>query len=150
MTERYVEVYEEEYRESRQWANEEVSRDRAKVAACLDALARRGLLKVQRYVSASGWVRHRVYILNEEGKELVECGGRVEVSELRRCKETWPLEKERLSEGRCRIELMITDRLPDIEMFRRKDGSRMDLGFNDNEHYYSFSVVMDEKDLEDR
>jgi hypothetical protein len=150
MTERYNEVYEEEYRESRQWASDEVARDRSKVAACLDALARRGLLKVQRYVSDSGWVRHRVYVLNEDGEDVAECGGRVEVYELRRSGESWPVEKERLTDGRLRIELMITDRLPDIEMFRRKDGSRMDLGFNDNEHYYSFSVVMDEKDLEDQ
>lgn len=151
MTERYNEVYEAEYRESRIWASEEVARDCAKVAACLDALARRRLLRVQRYASESGWVRHRVYVLNEDGEDVVECGGRISMYDLRQNGEgNWPFAKEKLKDGRCRIDLMITDRLPDIEMFRRKDGSRMDLGFNDNEHYYVFSLVMDERDLEDR
>jgi hypothetical protein len=38
---------------------------------------------------------------------------------------------------------------PDHEMFKRSNGSHVDLGFNDNEHFYSFTIEIHQEDLVD-
>jgi hypothetical protein len=126
--------------------------DHGQVAAWLDSIARNRQLRVQRYFADSGRIaRHRVEILleNEEGEiYTVECGGRAFMQELKRAGDTeWLYKKEELGEGWVRIELMITDRHPDHEMFTRADGKGIDLGFNDNEHYYTFMVEIHQDDL---
>ena len=60
---------------------------------------------------------------------------------------SWLYNKDEIVEGYFRIDVMITDMFPDHEMFKRSDGSRIDLGFNDNEHYYSFTVDIPKNDL---
>jgi hypothetical protein len=44
---------------------------------------------------------------------------------------------------------MITDMFPDHPMFKRADGSEVELGFNDNDHFHLFDVVIHEADLFD-
>ena len=61
----------------------------------------------------------------------------------------WLHKVERIDEEWLRVEVMITDMFPDHEMFKRSNGSRVDLGFNDNEHFYSFTVEIHQEDLVD-
>jgi hypothetical protein len=128
--------------------------DHGQVAAWLDSHARNRRLHVQRYFPDSGRItRHRVEILleNEEGETYaVECGGRAFMEDLKRAGDTdWLYKRQEIGEGWVRIELMITDRHPDHEMFTRADGKGIDLGFNDSEHYYTFLVEIHQDDLFD-
>lgn len=149
--ERYNELYDAAYRRWRTLRKEDVARDSAQVEAYLNALAMNRRLKVERYLTEWGVLAvHAVSVLDDRGAEIAEIGGYIEIGELRRgagggC--NWPFEKQQLPGGRVRISLMITDMFPDIEMFRREDGSRVDLGLNDDDHYYDFSVEIDERDL---
>lgn len=122
------------------------------VTAWLDCKARNRRLRVERSITGkyNQWAEHRVSILEEVDGELntIDCGGYAEMSELRRSgDENWPFEKEDLGDGWVRMDLMITDMFPDHEIFQRSDGSRIDLGFNDNEHYYIITVTMHQDDL---
>jgi len=134
--------------------SKEQAYDHGHVAAWLDNLARQRRLRVQRHLVDGGRIaRHRVEILseNEDGEIYsVECGGRASMQELKRAGDTtWLYKKEELGDGWVRIELMITDRHPDHEMFTRADGKGIDLGFNDSEHYYTFLVEIHQDDLFD-
>lgn len=134
--------------------SKEQAYDHGQVAAWLDTLARQRRLRVQRYLADGGRiVRHRVEILleNEEGEiYTVECGGRASMQELKRAGDTsWLYKRQEIGNGWVRIELMITDRHPDHEMFMRADGKGIDLGFNDSEHYYTFLVEIHQDDLFD-
>ena len=130
--------------------------DHGQVAAWLDTIARSRRLRVQRYFADSGCIAaHRVEILeeNEDGELIaIECGGFISMGELRRGAHggtEWLYKKEELGEGWVRIELMITDMHPNHEMFTRADGKGIDLGFNDNQHFYSFMVEIHQDDLFD-
>jgi len=129
--------------------------DCGQVAAWLDRLARNGQLRVTRTTADEGRVAsHIVEILDEVDGEVVsiECGGYVEMWELKRgyCGGTdWLYAKEEVSDGWVRITVMITDMFPDHEMFKRADGSDVELGFNDDDHFYLFDVILHETDLFD-
>ena len=128
--------------------------DYAQVTAWLDCFARTRRLRVVRTVAGlyNEYVRHIVSFLEDIDGELgiVECGGYAEMSELRRSGDAaWPFEKNDLGDGWVSMDLMITDRFPDHEVFQRPDGSRIDFGFNDNEQYYIVSVTMHQDDLID-
>lgn len=127
--------------------------DYAQVTAWLDCFARTRRLRVVRTVAGlfNEYVRHIVSFFQDVDGELgtVECGGYAEMSELRRSGDaTWLFEKNDLGDGWVSMDLMITGRFPDHEVFQRPDGSRIDLGFN-NEHYYIVTVTMHQDDLID-
>jgi hypothetical protein len=130
--------------------------DRGRVAAWLDSEARQRRLRVLRCTSNGGRVaRHHVLLLEhtDDGEVFsVDIGGWVSMSELKRGAHggtEWLYKAERINEEWLRVEIMITDIFPDHEMFERSDGSRIDLGFNDNEHFYSFTVEIHQEDLVD-
>ena len=134
-------------------AQEEV--DHAAVESHLNQLAYNGQLRIIRCFADGGRIaRHKVLILEEEDGEVVstDIGGHASMAELKRGAHggtDWLYAKERLGEDWVRIDVMITDCFPDIQMFQRLNGSKVDLGFNDDEHYYLFSVAIRESDLVD-
>ena len=152
---RYVEVFEAERAEAlRSYdCTQQEATDRAQVAAWLDKEARFGRLRVIRGTSDGGRIaQHNVLLLDEEDGEVVslDIGGYVSMGEINRYHESsraWLYNKDEIVEGYFRIEVMITDQFPDHEMFKRSDGSRVDLGFNDNEHYYTFTVDIPKENL---
>ena len=130
------------------------SDDYAQVSAWLDMYAQMRCLRVVRAITGkyNEYAQHTVSILEEVDGELetLEVGGYADMGELRRSGDVdWPFEKEELGDGWIRAELMITDQFPMHEMFQRSDGSRVDLGFNDNDHYYTITVTMHRDDLID-
>ena len=154
---RYVEVFEAERAEAlRSYdCTQQMATDRAQVAAWLDKEARAGTLRVLRSKSDGGRIaQHNVLLLDEEDGEVVslDIGGYVSMGEINRYHESsraWLYNKDEIVEGYFRIEVMITDVFPDHEMFKRSDGSNVDLGFNDNQHFYSFMVEIHQDDLFD-
>jgi len=131
---------------------EEVANDNAQVEAWLDMLARQRRLRVTRTTADGGRIAcHNVEILDEVG--VMECGGYVYMAELRRGAYGgvgWLKEREDRGDGWVRISVMITaDAFPDHDMFKRADGSRINLGFNDNDHFYEFKVEIHQDDLID-
>lgn len=135
------------------YLTEEQAEDYGQVAAWLDMTARQGTLRVLRGTVDGGRIaRHNVFILEEEDGEVfsVDFGGYVSMGELKRGAHggtDWLYNKDEIVDGYFRIEVMITDMFPDHEMFKRSDGSRIDLGFNDNEHFYTFTVDIPKKNL---
>jgi len=133
----------------------EQAEDYAQVAAWLDMTARQGTLRVLRSTTDGDRIAcHDVLLLEEEDGEVnsIEFGGYVSMSELKRGAHggtAWLYDKDEIVEGYFRIEVMITDQFPDHPMFKRSDGSRVDLGFNDNEHFYSFRVDIPKENLSD-
>jgi hypothetical protein len=129
--------------------------DHASVESHLNQLAYNGQLRIIRCFADGGRIaRHKVLILEEEDGEVVstDIGGHASMAELKRGAHggtDWLYTMERLGEDWVRIDVMITDCFPDIPMFRRLNGSKVDLGFNDDEHYYLFSVAIRENDLVD-
>jgi len=128
--------------------------DWGQVEAWLDRFARNGQLRVTRTTADNGRIaRHIVEILdeNEDGEVVsIECGGYVEMSELRRgyCGGTdWLTEKEEVSEGWVRITMMITDMFPDHRMFKRADGSSIVLDPYSDDHFHMVKVTIHQDDL---
>jgi len=135
----------------------ESAHDNAHVAAWLDKLARRRQLRVERsLIDDDEYAFHSVQILheNENGEVVpIECGGWVEMYELHRGYMDgpgWLYKKEEVSDGWVRIKLMIGENFPDHPMFKRADGTRIDLGFNGDDHFFVFTVVMHQDDLIDK
>lgn len=133
---------------------EKQAHDYAQVSAWLDVHAQTRRLRVTRTIAGkyNQWAQHKVSILEEVDGELqtLECGGYAEIGELRRSGDAnWPFEKEELEDGWVRLDIMITDVFPAHEMFQRSDGSRIDLGFHGEEHYYAFTITMHKDDLID-
>ena len=152
---RYRKVFDAAKEEARAWCTEEQAEDHGQVAAWLDRMAQTRRLKVVRCTTDGGRIaRHKVILLEEVDGELlhVECGGWVSMAELKRGAyggTEWLHKMEDLGSGWVRIEVMITDVFPEHEMFKRADGSRVDLGFNDNAHFHSLSVEIHKDDLTD-
>ena len=151
---RYRKVFDSAKEDARAWCTEAQAEDYGQVSAWLDSLAQSRRLKVVRRTSDGGRIAcHDVLILDEvEGELYTECGGYVSMSELRRGAHggmEWLRAMEDLGNGWVRIEVMITDCFPDHEMFARADGARMNLGFNDNQHFFSFMVEIHGDDLTD-
>lgn len=61
----------------------------------------------------------------------------------------WLYKAEPIGDEWLRVQVMITDNFPDHEMFKRPDGSRIDLGFNDDDHFYFFNVDIPMENLVD-
>jgi hypothetical protein len=152
--ERFNAVFEAEKESCLQWATKEVAHDHALIAARLDRAVRQNCLKVVRYKTSNAW-HHSVQLLDEDAGEVysTEIGGYIYLGELNRGAHpdrTFPFKLEQLEGGKIRIPLMITDEFPDHPFFLREDGkTKVDLGFNDNEHYYEFEVTLSEEDLAD-
>ena len=133
----------------------ESAEDNAHVTAWLDKLARRRQLRVERCLTDWYTACHYISILdkNEKGEPTtIECGSEVHMSELKRGYlggGEWLYNKQEVSEDWVRVKLMIGDNFPDHPMFKRADGSRVDLGFNDDDHYFLFNVVIHKRDLFD-
>jgi len=152
---RWNTVFDAAIKEAQGWSlTPEQANDYAQVTAWLDVYAQKRCLRVVRTVGGKydEYAQHKVSILEEVDGELdtMECGGYAFISELRRSGDmNLMFEMETLGDDWVRVELMITDQFPAHEMFQRSDGSRIDLGFNDNEHYYTFTVTMHRDDLID-
>lgn len=134
--------------------NTDQAADYAHVTAWLDCFARTRRLRVVRAVAGlyNEYVRHIVSFLEDVDGELeaIQCGGFIYMGELRRDGDAkWPFKKQDLGDGWVRVDLMITSDFPNHEVFQRADGSRIDLGFNDNEPYYIITVTMRQDDLID-
>jgi hypothetical protein len=152
---RWSTVYAAALKEAQDWSlTVEQRNDYAQVTSWLDMYAQMRRLRVVRTIAGkyNEYAQHKVSILEEVDGELntIECGGYALMSELQRCGDANLLfEKEELGNDWVLVELMITDQFPAHEMFQRVDGSRIDLGFNDDDHYYVFSVTMHKDDLKD-
>lgn len=152
---RWSTVYAAALKEAQDWSlTLEQRNDYAQVTAWLDMYAQMRRLRVVRTVGGKydEYAQHKVSILEEVDGELdtMECGGYAFISELRRSGDmNLMFEMETLADDWVRVDLMITDQFPAHEMFQRADGSRIDLGFNDDEHYHVFSVTMHKDDLTD-
>lgn len=154
---RFQEVKKAHRTEALSWGcmSEKQANDYGQVAAWLDMEARHRRLRVLRCTSDDGRVaRHKVFLLEEEDGEVssVEFGGWVSMSELKRGAyggTDWLYKVEPINDEWVRVEIMITDMFPDHEMFKRSDGSRINLGFNDYDPFYSFTVEIHQDDLVD-
>lgn len=148
----YQQIYDATIEEEKSYGyTEDVLRDRAQVNAHLNVLAANGRLRVRRIFRERVWV-HRVEILNENRDEVLEeCGGYISVGELNRDSymKSCLSQTENMGNGFYRVDLMISDLLPDIYVFERESGLNVDLGFNDYSTYYIFTVILNEKDIED-
>ena len=130
---------------------EEQANDRGQVAAWLDNLARTHRLRVERYIEdgIDRIIRHKVFILDREDDDAyaAECGGSLDMSKMA-WGEDWPFRTHTLDDDWRLIELMITDVIPEHEMFKRPDGSTVDLGFNGTNHQLcTFSLEIRDDEL---
>ena len=90
---------------------------------------------------------HYVTFLDTGGNEIAHtCGCIFSIDvHLGKWDEKYVKWSERVDDEHTKIHLMISDRPPrEIPEFKN-----VDLGFNDNEHYYGFDVVMHNDDIED-
>jgi len=154
---RYAEIFDAERKLAlRHNCSELEAIDQAQVAAWLDKEARAGRLRIVRGLVDGGRIaRHRVLLLEEQDGEVVstDIGGWCSMAELKRGLHekytSWLYTRDEIVEGYFRVEVMITDNFPDHEMFKRSDGSRIDLGFNDDDHFYLFTVDIPKEYLAD-
>ncbi len=122
--------------------------DYARVHAFLQDMATQRRIKVIRTSrrDISNW-SHDVRFLDADGKEMAwTCGYIVDIDVvLGKWDEEYVKWSERVDDDHTKIHLMIGDsppkEVPELE--------NADLGFNDNEHYYGFDVVMHNDDIED-
>jgi len=90
---------------------------------------------------------HDVSFLDADGTEMARtCGYIVDIDVLLgKWDEQYVKWSERVDDDHTKIRLMISDsppeEVPELE--------NVDLGFNDNDHYYGFEVVMHNDDIED-
>ena len=120
---------------------EEVAFDRGQIAAWLDNYALNRRLRVERSFH-NGIVQHRVEFMEENRLAFpLECGGWAALENY-----DWALHKQPLDGGWVRIEVMISNIFPNHEIFKRADGSPINLGYN-GVNYYTFLVDMHPDDL---
>jgi len=151
---RYVEVFDAKRELAlRHGFTERQAADHGQVAAWLDKEALAGRLKIMRSFPDGGrTARHTVLLLEEKDGVMspkLDIGGWRSMAELRGLHERymrWLYNKDEIVEGYFRVNVMITDNFPDHEMFKRYDGSPIDLGFID---CYIFTVDIPKKDLID-
>ena len=94
----------------------------------------------------SNW-SHSISFLDTDGKKMAHtCGYILDIDvHLGKWDEKYVKWSERVDDYHTRIHLMISDSPPrEIPEFKN-----VDLGFNDNDHYYGFDVVMHNDDIED-
>lgn len=148
ITARFNTVKQAECEEAIRWGlSDEEANDRGSVAAWLDYQAQRRCLRVERYriQAPNDIVCHRVALL-EKGEVVAECGGWA----FAYGKTNGYFHKEELSDEWVRVVLMITDMFPEHTTFKRSNGKKVDLGFNGDDSFYAFSVVMHRDDLVDK
>ena len=90
---------------------------------------------------------HYVTFLDTDGNEIAHTRGYIFSIDVRLGKwdEKYVKWSERVDDDHTKIHLMISDRPPqEIPEFKN-----VDLGFNDNEHYYGFDIVMHNDDITD-
>jgi hypothetical protein len=90
---------------------------------------------------------HDVSFLDADGKEIAwTCGYIVDIDVyLGKWDEKYVKWSERVDDVHTKIHLMISDSPPK----EIPELANVDLGFNDNDHYYGFDVVMHNDDIED-
>ena len=123
-------------------------RDYDRVHTFLQELATQRRIQVLRTSRSDihNW-SHYATFLDTDGKEIAHtCGYIFSIDvHLGKWDEKYVKWSERVDDDHTKIHLMISDR-PPREIPEFKD---VDLGFNDNEHYYGFDVVMHNDDIED-
>ena len=125
--------------------------DRGQVAAWLDNLSRTNRLRIERYIEdgINRVVRHRVHILDNEDDDdayATECGGSLDMSAIE-WHDEWPFRADSLGYGCYEIHVMIKDVIPEHDMFKRPDGTAVDLGFNYDPYFASFCLEINGRDL---
>lgn len=123
-------------------------RDYERVQAFLQELASQRRIQVLRTSrhDISNW-SHYVTFLDTDGQKMAHtCGYIFSIDVyLGKWDEKYVKWSERVDDDHTKIHLMISDRPPkEIPEFKN-----VDLGFNDNEHYYGFDVIMHNDDIED-
>ena len=137
-------------------ANQEPqSDDYAQVAAWLEKEARAGRLKIIRtWTDGDGGriARHHVFLMEEKDGEMVikaDIGGQCLMEkflELHQRYSSWLGNADEIVKGYWRIKVMIRDSIPDHIMFKRSDGSPIDLGMNDY-HFHLITVDIPKQDF---
>jgi hypothetical protein len=127
---------------------EDQANDRGQVAAWLDNMARTRRLRIERYIEdgMDRIVHHKISLLDKEDDETV-CRGSLDMAKMV-WGEDWPFRTDTLGDDWYQITLMINDELPEHAMFKRPDGSTVDLGFNGTNHQLcSFSIDVHTSDI---
>jgi hypothetical protein len=90
---------------------------------------------------------HHVSFLDADGKEVAWTCGYIVSSDvyLGKWDEKYVRWSERVDDDHTKIHLMISDSPPEAV----PELENVDLGFNDNDHYYGFDVAMHNDDVED-
>ena len=90
---------------------------------------------------------HDVSFLDDNGKEMAwTCGYIVDIDVIcGKWDEQYVNWSEKVDDVHTKIHLMISDSPPE----EIPELANVDLGFNDNDHYYGFDVVMHNDDIED-
>ncbi len=122
--------------------------DYKRVLTFLQDMATRRRIKVLRTsrMDIYNW-SHDVSFLDADGKEMAwTCGYILDIDVfLGKWDEKYVKWSERVDDDHTKIHLMISDSPPkEVPELRNAD-----LGFNDNDHYYGFDVVMHNDDIED-
>ena len=122
--------------------------DYERVHEFIQGLANQRRIKVVRVSrwDTSNW-SHYVTFLDIDGNKMAHTHGYIfSISvHLGKWDERYVKWSERVDDDHTKIHLMISDRPPkEIPEFKN-----VDLGFNDNEHYYGFDIVMHNDDITD-
>lgn len=131
--------------------NEETDeiRDRAQVHSWLTIFAETGRLFVKRNSHRGSW-NHSVSILDGDGNVIATTGGFITGVDvlLGRWDHEFVRWTEKVDDEHSRIRLMTDTRLPDIPVFQRADGTRVDLGWNDD-YFECFDILLRNDAIED-
>jgi hypothetical protein len=125
------------------------NQDRSQVHSWLTIFAETGRLIVQRNSRPGRW-NHNISILDGDGNVIASTCGFVTGVDVLLGK--WDQEfvrwTQKVDDDHSRIRLMTSTILPDIPVFQRADGTRVDLGWNDD-YFECFDVVLHNDAIED-
>jgi hypothetical protein len=132
---------------------EQQASDYDHVKAVLEEEARAGRLRIWRtWTDGRRIARHHVFLLKEKDGEMVvyeDIGGwcpMEKFQELNQRYSSWLMDADEIVKGYYRFKVMITDSFPDHTLFKRSDGSPIDLGTNDN-HFHLITVDIPTKGM---
>lgn len=142
----YLQMYTSE-QETSEIKNE--TRDRAQVHSWLTIFAETGRLFVKRNSRPGNW-NHNISILDNYGNVIATTGGFITGIDvlLGRWDHEFVRWTEKVDDEHSRIRLMTETHFPDIPVFQRADGTRLDLGWNDD-YFECFDILLHNDAIED-